>query len=284
MLGFYNLITADIPAGRIDEGMLSDQMRMELLIANSLPESKKHFQDNSGDFIDVCSWKGITCDSDQNVTEVKWEGRISKFVAFRFIPPHVKTFSVQNISMTQSKKIRGMIRTATLPQSLITFNVSDNKLRGTVDLRSLPPNMENALFQMNELKGSVDLSALPVSMQSLALQYNQFSGSVVLDALPTTLVFLGLSRNKFSGEIDLSSLPESLSTLFLEKNSFEGQFTFLNREGRIDIDASENNFSGTAVITSNAYVRVTLKKNPVKTAVEENGEAHPFMEDIFGAQ
>ena len=54
--------------GRINRDMLSDQMRMELVLDGLQDFSKQRFQSIGGAYMRVCEWPGVTCDASQRVT------------------------------------------------------------------------------------------------------------------------------------------------------------------------------------------------------------------------
>ena len=83
--------------GRINYSLLSDQQLAELLIADiGRPEL---FHDSDGSFKDVCHWKGVKCNENDEVENVDWNycycvGLDAGTIQLQWLPPNVAYFGI----------------------------------------------------------------------------------------------------------------------------------------------------------------------------------------------
>ena len=205
----FSVLTTDGLA-RATVASLSDQMRMELLLQAMPERSQNFFKDNAGDFLSVCNWQYVSCDSDLNVRVINWsEVRKSGDFAFHMLPPNLEDLDVQGQSFAFTK-LSGTLETSSLPRSLVTMNLSVNSFTGSVDLSTLPSTMVGLQLQHNKFSGELDLKAFPPKMAVADLGYNSFRGSVNLTALPSSLRVLSLHCNAFEGEFNAADVPDEL--------------------------------------------------------------------------
>ena len=230
----HTLLNIDIPSiGRCNINDLSQQTRMELLVANIHNLSKIHNAD--GDFLDISQWQGVELDNNGNVIEIGFESE-QDYDLFdsaeetdttddcvigpggtpdlQWIPPEATHVRFQSLRLT------GSIEAAALHRNLIDLNLSFNSLTGTIAWESLPRAMESLDLRYNDLEGQLQTGKLPQSMRYLSISSNRFSGSLDLRLLPEHIIVFEASRTNFSGRIDLSKLPSTMDRLSLNQNRF----------------------------------------------------------------
>ena len=251
MFGLFTVLTDNPHLGRFDYASLTDQMRMEMVVADFSEEVKKLYQDENGLFIDVCEWQGVTCDWDSNVIRIQSSGARGP-IALEFIPPKVTELYMNMASLS------GTLSTSALPKGMECFEVGSNDFEGTVDFTTLPENMEELCLYRNTFTGSAALNRLPQGFRKLWIQANNFSGSLHLKNLPPNFVYLDASSNEFNGEFCVENIPMSLSR----------------------IRACGNSFHKVAVVPS--YVsNVVLGESGVARVVDAEGEPHPGQDQIL---
>ena len=239
-----SFITADTSLGRASYSLLSDQDLMEMLIEGFTEEAKESFQDPNGMFTDVCDWKGVECDDQENVVNIS-NLNATGTMALSFIPPKVTEFQVflRNLS--------GTLETSTLPEDLEVFKIGGNNFHGTLDLARLPERF-------------IKLSAYR----------NAFTGSAHLDKLPNTMTHIWLFENKMSGTLCLTSLPPQMEYIDLSDNAFTGDFCLGNVTDTLyQLYANENRFSEIAIVPSSCSF-VHLADSGVKSVVNLQGVTH----------
>nr|XP_034591724.1 receptor-like protein 3 [Setaria viridis] len=175
---------------------------------------------------DCCKWEGISCSSENTVTDV--------FLACRNLEGHISP-SLGNLT------------------SLLRLNLSHNLLSGGLPLELVFSKSIIVLdISFNLLHG--DLQGLPSStlqpMQVLNISSNLFTGrfpSTSWEAMKG-LVVLNASNNSFTGQIPTTfcvSMP-SISVLELSYNQFSGGIPpgLGNCSMLTSLDAGSNNLSG----------------------------------------
>ena len=75
----HTLLSIDPALGRLDYDSLSDQARMEIFIDGLTEETKKHFQDPKGGFLDISEWSGVFVTDDGEVTDVDYSKLVCCF-------------------------------------------------------------------------------------------------------------------------------------------------------------------------------------------------------------
>ena len=269
------LYAADTALGRLDYHSLSDQTLMEMLTEGLNTDSKKCLQDKNKEYLDVCEWKCVECDSELNVTQIHSFYLMGGTLALSYAPPKVIKIAVV------SCQIFGTVETADLPRCLVTFNISFNNFSGTLDCGGLPAALEMLDVSGNIFTGSCDLTALPKGLKGISVAQNLFTGTISLASLPDGIQDICLIRNDFSGTLDFENIPSSLRHFSCCENSFTGEFRFANpKDARIDISAMDNRFSGTAIVARRTP-KVFLGSTGVTAVVDEDGNAHPNGRQIL---
>ena len=95
------LTSVDPTLGRLDYDSLTDQALMEMLIHGIDEDYIDEFQDENGNFFDVCEWYSITC-TDSRVTRICLNGYDIYTTPFRFdfIPPLVTSFEAYECNLS----------------------------------------------------------------------------------------------------------------------------------------------------------------------------------------
>ena len=150
-------LCADDGLGRVSDAFLSDQMRMEILVQVMPEKFQKRFQDTDENFLPVCDWNFVSCDSEFNVNLINWcEIPKSGDFAFRLLPAQLQDLNLQGEPFA-GPGLSGTLETSTLPRCLCIINLSHNSLTGTVDLASLPPSLVGLQFQSNNFPTTISV-------------------------------------------------------------------------------------------------------------------------------
>ena len=184
-------LTVDPHLGHVDYASFSDQTLMEMLYEGFGAEAKTRCQDSKGMFLDVCEWHSVECDGDGNVVRFYDSHALSGSLQLCYIPPKVKTFTLQFNHTT------GSIDLTRLPESMKNLHLCNNRFNGSVELTQLPQGIKSLELQGNRFTGEIDLTRLPEGMESLYLNENQFTGSFIAKNLPHNLR-VNARENKFS--------------------------------------------------------------------------------------
>ena len=278
----YSLLYAVDPSlGRLDYDSLSDQTLMEMLISGMDDSQKKFFQDNGGNFKDVCEWTGFTwevkCENERVhsilLTSFKFSER--QF-PFEFIPPLVKTLLISLCEM------HGTLETSHLPRDLIRFEVMRTKLHGTINFGALPQKLESLVISYNDFSGSCALSDLPDTLVKFRAENNNFSGEISLNNLPVAMKKINLSNNKLCGSIDIARLPPSFKSLDLSGNSLTGDFRLRSFPKSLKIiTIFGNGLSGTAVFQkASGDMPFAFESFSFRAVLDEDGNPHKWEDEI----
>ncbi|KAK3151636.1 hypothetical protein QOZ80_3AG0248470 [Eleusine coracana subsp. coracana] len=177
---------------------------------------------------DCCTWEGITCNENRDVTEV--------YLASRGLEGHVSP---------SLGSLKGMLR----------LNLSINSLSGSLPLEVISStNIVSLDISFNHLSG--ELQELPSSIPRLPLQVFNISSNLFTGLFPKTtwgksrnLVALNASNNRFIGWMPSSfciSAP-SFTVLDLSNNQFSGHVPsgLGNCSALKVLKAEYNNINGT---------------------------------------
>ena len=241
---------------RVDPLTLTDQTLMELLVGPMIPGNESFFKkgrmhnliilDSEGEFLNVCDWSGVTCDTAANVTEIQWycKSPIRGTFCLDLLPKQLR-----NLRIIQRDVLRGLtghFDTVALPRRLVEVSVYCNGFFGSFDCGGLPPQLEKCDVTKNAMTGSLELDTLPPSLHGVFFSNNQFSGEISLENLPASLRLLALDRNDFSGSLHLGNLPASLEHLLLGYNSFSGELKLDGLPESLQcLDVTANDLTGT---------------------------------------
>ena len=271
-------ICIDSGLGKVDLSMLNDQTRMELTIAGLTDDTQEEFHGEDGAFRDACKWETTTCDKEGNVTAFRLECVFQGTLSLDYLPQ-----SIRDVRISCNSSLAGTLDTAALPSGLEVFHLDDNYFEGSVNMRTIPKAMQHFDIQLNNFSGECDLCALPPNIQEFRVNENEFSGSLRLDSLPESLITLDLSNNAFAGEISLDKLPKNLAELHLHSNKLSGSLILRKLGGLYEVSAHENDFSGTAVISSELlrFDALTLRDTKITSVVTESGKVHAFEKELL---
>ena len=188
-LVLIHLIAADSDAlGRFDIESLPLQNRIEIFVESFMQTSESYFlewvgvlrkwRDDSGDFLDISDWRGLTFDK---------EGNLTHFQLVRAL-------------------FTGSLDFHWLPSTVLLIEFTSNTFYGEIDLCALPSSLRALWLNENSLTGSVNLTSLPPNLQGIDLSKNKFSGEIDVSRIPLSLNVLFVRQNKLSGVLDLSAL------------------------------------------------------------------------------
>ena len=219
------LITSDAFLGKPDPNLLTEQMRMEIFIADILSsktsnkEVQPSFYDKNGNCQDLCEWQGVTCDESATPLKIDWEEADWILSTTVFECAHLPR-TLRLLELT-ANEIACTLNLASLPDSLVELYVADNAMFGTTNLADLPRAMHNVWFDHNRFEGSLVLQDLPRDFVTLYANHNRYSGEISLADLPPAIERLILYNNRLSGKIMFPVLPKSLDEVNLSKNDFK---------------------------------------------------------------
>ena len=168
---------------KLDYGTMTDEMRMELLIANVEIADPRALNERKAKMIflkektwtrkKICDWQSVRCDADGSVIALHWQRH---YLSIAFRTP------------------------------------------GTLDVSWLPPLCATAIFENQRAFGTIEAASLPHRIEYLNLRNNQLTGTIDIAALPESIVVLNLSKNKLCGPIGLSTLPQCIEIIDLSNN------------------------------------------------------------------
>ena len=216
-----HLYFVDIPScGRVDVSSLSDQTRMELLVADI--QHLSAVQSTTGEFLDIKQWRGVDIIDDYvdyivfNHTDI-FIGEDDFVVGpggsidLRWLPSKLAWLDLHDMLL------EGTIETADLPRDLQYVDLTRNNLKGTLCMKGLPQNMQKLRIGDNKLCGSLHLEHSPPNLVAFDAHWNGFEGTLDFRHLPEKMDTLNLRDNKFSGSIDLSKIPSSLTHFYFNR-------------------------------------------------------------------
>ena len=272
-----NASAIDPSLGRLDYESLSDQALMEMLITPLDFEDKKSFQDENGNFSDVCEWDYVVCKDDRVIEFDSCGLSFGKDqFPFQFIPPLVDFFRIS------PSKVRGTLDTSHLPSSLTIFDVSKNLLHGSINWLTFPRTLVEIEMRSNKFHGSCLLQDLPNGITHLDASYNKLSGDLSLDNMPQGMVKLYLQNNDLCGSIRFDRFPPSMTTLDLSYNFFSGDVRLPTLPPVIEhIGMVRNKLSGTFVTPkTDTFHPVELKCEHITAVLDETGQRHEWEENL----
>lgn len=133
-----------------------------------------------------CSWKGISCNSNDNSSITNISFSLFSISSSDFLPVICQINTLESLDISQN-------HLSSIPSGFITgcggisglklLNFSRNKLEGSLPTFTGFGKLDSLDFSHNKLNGKVDLQLGGLNLlKSLNLSYNNFSGSV-----PTSL-------------------------------------------------------------------------------------------------
>ena len=270
-------LTIDPSLGRLDANALSDQTLMEILIDGMIDEDKADFQDDSGNFFDVCEWKIIQCVGDRvmHISMATYEfGTVP--LPFGFIPPLAERFSATYANL------HGTLETSCLPAELRTFEAAENKLHGPLNFKMFPRTLAMLVIESNEFCGSCRLADLPDTLTAFIGSGNNFTGEISLNSLPQAMEKLDLARNALTGSLSIETLPSGIKEIHLSRNNFFGDFKLLAFPDALrEIHINGNQLSATAIFRhSSEDMPFELDCDPITEVLDAKGNTHPWEEEF----
>ena len=255
------IASSDTSLGRFNPSMLTDQARMEMLVASleemnddSFDQDPLTFTTADGDYLDVCNWPGVECDHAGIVTKINWwaDNWACGSVTLDYLPEQLQYFNVSRGIFDESK-VSGTVQTSMLPRSLECFLVNSQELFGTLDFGGLPLPMATFEGYYNKFEGKIELERLPPKIDGIDLSGNKLCGTLCLTKLPASLRRLILDSNSFTGEIQLDSLPIGIEELDLSCNSLTGCPSVKNLPNSLtEFDLGNNDFDEDCMLVRSA--------------------------------
>ena len=274
------LTTIDHSLGRLDYALLSDQALMEMLFDGMDPGYKQSFQDTNGNYKDICEWGDPNWSKDGRMVKISLVSMYftQKQFPFACIPPLVIDFSVF------SCRINGTLDASVLPLELEKFNVGQNLLNGTLNFKAFPRSLTFIYITVNFFIGSCVLADLPDGLTHFYASLNKFSGEISMNDLPAFLEEIYLHGNNLRGSISIEKIPETLSVIDVGDNAFSGDLQLLTSPKNIRyIQITGNRWSGTIVFLHDSGPKpFSLISDPVTAVFDENGNPHPWEQEILG--
>ena len=238
----HYISTADTALARVDTSSLSDQTMMELFVSEMTDESQREFKDADGNFLDVCSWIGVDCDDECNVTEVNFSNeRLQGHVLTQFTPRKTlelnlyngvakKTGTLDAASLSETlirlcierQDFSGEVDFSSLPRAMVSLEIAESNFSGQANLDDLPPRMELFEIQGHRFHGKIHFAKLPRTLQVIDNSRNALSGALAPEDLPEALTKLCASECKLEGTVDFSMFPQNIEKIFLNRNKFWG--------------------------------------------------------------
>lgn len=200
-----------------------------------------------------CSWKGISCNSNDNSSITNISFSLFSMSSSEVLPVICQINTLESLDISQN-------HLSSIPSGFITgcggvtglklLNFSRNKLEGSLPNFTGFGKLESLDFSHNNLNGKVDLQLEGLdSLKSLKLSFNNFSGSVPTSLGKFNLLEeLQLSANGFQGEFPTQIVNfGNLTLVDLSLNFLSGVIP--DRLGELSklqvLILSANNLSGT---------------------------------------
>ncbi|KNH07988.1 leucine-rich repeat protein [Perkinsela sp. CCAP 1560/4] len=254
--------------GEVDRSKLTQQALMKCFISGL---------DKADDIcgpcdipVEVCEWKGVTCNADKKVEEFWWSRQWrdgTGTLNFAFLPS-----SAKNLYM-YSNALSGSIKLACLPAKMEDLRLIENQLTGSLELDMLPATMKIVRLGTNKFSGTISLVHLPRALTCLSLFGNLLSGTVCLTSLPPSLEELSLSSNNFEGSLDFTKLPHRIAKIYLFRNMFAGTIDLRHLPETLhELDARHNRLTGAVRVPQEGHFE--LQGNDKLTLLKSVVELH----------
>ena len=237
------LLCSELRASRVGIATFTDQVLMENLISNFTDSVRETFMEGD-ETSAMCTWPGVTCDEQDNVTSIAWadDNLSDGNILLDMLPPHLTSCILSHWDDSDTASLRGTLSTSSLPEGLTVLNLTTNDFHGKVDFAALPPCMRVLDLSYNTFEGSADLENLPESLEELSLQFNAFAGKINLCSLPEGIESLDLKSNFLTGGVTLDRLPAGMLFLGLAENKLSGELELQDISDRLVLDLQDNDF------------------------------------------
>ena len=188
------LLGVDGNLGRINHSMLTDQQMMELFITPD--DHEEHLERLGGDEYDACTWSGIECKAEKQVTTIDWHSariKIEGLIDFQALPPHLETLNLYE------QNIHGEIETTALPPEMKCLCIQRTPLKGTLDMGSLPPNISEVTVTDNKVQAVINFVNLPQALRHCSITEKFLEPkSLHIGRLPANDLKFGLRKCGFN--------------------------------------------------------------------------------------
>ena len=218
----------------------------------------------------VCTWAGITCNSEKRVTDVDMEdnGLVGELSTGLGALLDMKSFNAKNNAMT-----------GPIPPSLLgikginVVDLSDNSFYG-----SIPPisrTLQTLILERNNLSGEFGIDGAfdgALSLRDLRVGSNAFNGQLPVALFSTPVENLDIGSNFMTGAIppEIGNLSKIVS-MRLGPNSFNGdlpstisQLTSLARLDIQEVPDLEGRLLGTFFLSLTNLAQLTISQTSVR--------------------
>ena len=182
-MSIFLIYAVDSALGRFDRSSMTDQARMEKVFGD-LDEDyiRAYFLDENGDFLDTCEWRGVKCDSKENVVELEMPEMLTDGeLDLDFLPPNVRIARINGHELHFSPK----------PERVV----------GTLDASLLPKKLETFFLMHQGCSGTIDFPSLPKALKLFSVANSAFEGSCVLVGMPESLEENASARTFLQGRV-----------------------------------------------------------------------------------
>ena len=182
-----------------------DQTAMVQFVSPVLGPCGGRFPFAQNTSIDVCSWQGITCNSDQRVTEIQFSNNDYYYECSG-------TAAINTMLLPPMTKIL-----------VLTFDDDwyDDNLHYTGTLSFAAGSLlEKIVVPQNQFT-YIDLTNLPANLIWLDVSQNAIAAPATLTSIPSTIMYFHIHQNRFTGTLDLTKLPPMLTTFSAYENMID---------------------------------------------------------------
>ncbi|XP_058218152.1 leucine-rich repeat receptor-like tyrosine-protein kinase PXC3 isoform X2 [Rhododendron vialii] len=237
---------------------------------------------------DPCSWKGVTCNSDNSFI-TRFSIQFFSLSNPDFLPLLCQINSLESIDLSDnhlSSIPSGFMTACGNLSGLRELNFSRNRLSGSLPNFDGFLKLESLDLSHNSLNETIrlQLDGL-VSLKILSLGYNQFIGKIPEEiANYSNLTFIDLSVNNLSGSIpDRFGELQNLQVLILSSNNLSGGIPqFLSSVETLQrFAANQNSFSGDIPPGITKFLRnLDLSYNQLNGPLQNDLLSQPNLETV----
>ncbi|KAG5544667.1 hypothetical protein RHGRI_017191 [Rhododendron griersonianum] len=235
---------------------------------------------------DPCSWKGVTCNSD-NSSITRFSIQFFSLSNPDFLPVLCQINSLESIDLSDNhlSSIPSEFMTACGNLSgLRELNFSRNRLSGSLPNFSGYLKLESLDLSHNSLSGTISLQLDGlVSLKILSLGYNHFVGKIPEEiANYSNLTSIDLSVNNLSGSIPYRfGELQNLQVLILSSNNLSGGIPQFLSSALQRFAANQNSFSGDIPPGITKFLRnLDLSYNQLNGSIPSDLLSQPNLETV----
>ncbi|KNH04183.1 hypothetical protein XU18_4537 [Perkinsela sp. CCAP 1560/4] len=190
---------------------IDDQTAMEAMM--KAIDGNGAFCDLDGDFLPVCTWSGVECNSEDQVESINWSdmstGITGGHILIEWLPRRL-----QNICIPD-RELNGEIETVLLPPKTREVILSGNHLHGSLDCTQFPPLLEVFDVHSNLLHGPLDLTHLSTLLRILRVDDNRIHQDVVPVLLSSSISLIDVRFNQIGAFVTQKGTECTDSRIFV---------------------------------------------------------------------